>query len=144
MSIMANTKGTTATATDAAKTATGASIKAARERNAALDIDFSAGVAAADLDASTAVERGTWSRKLLALREGVEAGKGAYGTFYKLGAFGNTSGARTVIRDFEANPTKAPGAFDLKAKITAGEGGKRVSELWAAVIQPETNEAPEA
>lgn len=95
-------------------------------------IDFGTGMSAQDISSERAKNRGLWPQKLQALLDGVNAGQGERGTFYKLGEFSNASGARTVIRDFERNPHKLPAAFDMEARVIKRDG-VRVSELWAAV-----------
>lgn len=108
--------------------------KAVNTANFDLGIDFSAGMSAQDITSERAQNRGLWPRKLQALLDGVNAGQGEVGVFYKLGEFSNASGARTVIREFERHPDKLPAAFDMEARvIPAKDGGERTSELWAAV-----------
>lgn len=120
--------------TSSSATSTGISTRrASTTRNAGTDIDFSEGKSADDLASEQAQTRGTWIIKLAALRDGVEAGKGAFDTFYKIGEFGNASGARTVIRDLGKRPERIPGAFDLEPRIVRHDDGTRTSELWAAV-----------
>jgi hypothetical protein len=109
--------------------------KAARTVNTAnfeLDIDFSDGKSAQDITSERAQGRGLWPRKLQALLDGVAAGKGEAGKFYRIGSFSNASGARTVIREFERNPGKLPAAFDMEARVFVKDG-VRLSELWASV-----------
>lgn len=106
--------------------------RAVNTANYDMTIDFDSGKTQAELVSERAQSRGMWPRKLQALLDGVTAGKGAKGTFYKVGEFGNASGARTVIREFERNPEKLPGTFDMEARVSV-KNGVRVSELWAAV-----------
>jgi len=125
-----------------AKTETVKDVKSPAISTANFDsaIDFSTGKSAEDLAAEQAQSRGMWPPKLQALLDGVTAGKGEVGTFYRLGVFSNASGARTVIREFERNPGKLPASFDMEARVVARDG-KRTSELWVAV--PADDEAPE-
>lgn len=97
-----------------------------------MTIDFGAGKSHAELATERAQSRGMWPRKLQALLDGVISGKGERGKFYPIGEFSNASGARTVIREFERNPEKLPGTFDMEARVVVKDG-TRVSELWAAV-----------
>lgn len=100
--------------------------------NSSLTIDFSAGKAQDELQAQRAATRGVWGEKLAALMAAVESGQAEAGKLYPIGKFGNASGARTVIRGFEKDPSKLPGSFLMEA-VASTEDGVKVSTLWAGV-----------
>src|SRR5690606_2802246 len=87
-------------------------------RNASMSIDFGAGRSADEIRAmSSGGRRSLWTDRLAALRAGVEAGEGEFDTLYKIGEFGNSHGARTVIRSLERRADQVPGNFDLEPVV---------------------------
>jgi hypothetical protein len=131
---MARKSSPTTVETDAA----GITEKAAKRNrsavsNAALDIDFTAGKTANEIASEQAQTRSLWINKLIALRDGVLAGRGDYDTFYRIGEFTTGSGARSVITALVRRPERLPGEFALEPRRVRGVDGTRTSELWAAV-----------
>lgn len=118
-------------------------------------IDFSTGLSKGQVKAR-GDNKSVWVKVLTELAEGVANGPGEYDTFYKIGEFGNASGARTTARNIEARSDELPSeyVFDLSSTvINTGETKEnskgesvpvKTSELFAAVLSPETVAAMEA
>lgn len=127
----------------APKKATGNTTRdATKAANASLDIDFGTSKSANELAVEKAQTRGVWINKLVALNEGIYAGKGELDKFYRIGTFSTPSGARTVIRTLSKNPDALPGEFVLEPRIVVTDG-KRTSELWACVPSEDFDAAAE-
>lgn len=103
--------------------------------NASLDIDFDAPAELDDLQSERSAQRSMWVRKLDALRDGIEAGKGTYDKFYRIGAWPSAAGATNVIRTL--GKKALPGIFQLEARVF-NQDGQRVSELWASMPADQT------
>lgn len=114
-----------------------------KANNTSLEIDFSNSKTQQELALEQATTRGVWVNKLHALLAGVEGGKGEVDTFYKIGDFGTPSGARTAVREITKKADVLPAVFSLEPRVFANADGKRVSELWAAVLSSDAAEAAE-
>jgi hypothetical protein len=108
-----------------------AKMEATAEKNKA-GIDFTVGVDEEDLKTPSKKKRSGWVDKVHELVDGVRAGQGEMGKFYKMGEFGSKGGARTTISNLTKRVRELPeGAIvDLQSRA-AGSG----SELWGAVVE---------
>jgi hypothetical protein len=119
------------------------------------NIDFTAGLNQAEIaNRNDGGHQSAWVKALAALHVGVVDGPGEYDTFYKIGEFGNASGAQTAIRGLSKRDD-LPGLFELRSVIVDQmdeDGTKvqddngnvvRVSELWAAVVEDEDDDKGE-
>lgn len=111
-----------------------AKMEATAEKNRT-GIDFTTGVDEDALKPEVVRRRSGWVDKVHELVDGVRAGRGEYGKFYKLGEFGSKGGARTTISNLTKRVHELPegAVLDLQSKATRGGG----SELWGAVIEDE-------
>lgn len=96
-------------------------------------IDFSAGKSVHEL-ASAKAERSRWVQRLEQLAQGIEAGQGEYDTYYRIGAFTTTTGARTVLNTLSKKSLARE--YLVETRIVANADGTRSSELWAGLPAP--------
>lgn len=87
-----------------------------------------------------------WVNKVKELVAGVQAGRGQFDEFFRLGGFTAASGARTTIRNlgkqFASGKLQLPVgiAVNFEVEHVSNPDGTRGSELWAAVLRVETAE----
>ena len=108
-----------------------------RTRNATQDIDLSRVKTTNDFGRSK-VRKSPWVDKLTLLVTKVQAGEAEVGKFYLLGEFVAPSGARNAIRNIGAKAGRLPNVtLNLQSTTVDLEGGKKGSQLWAAVEKGE-------
>lgn len=114
-----------------------------RSVNGTLLVDFEQGLSARELDGEKGSERSMWVRRLKEFRADIDRGLGKRDMYYRIGQFKNETGARTAIRNLQKRNLDWLEEFSLKSRITYDEKGKRVSEMWVALMSEEArrNEA---
>lgn len=116
-----------------AKKAPAATVKKRPERvqRTNFAIDFDNPIAEEELNTPN-TRPSPWTPKLAEVINAVAEGRAKAGQWYKIAEFGNSTGARTVIRSLLNNPHRVPGEIELQSRVVPRDG-RKVSELYASV-----------